>query len=103
MQHLFSKFTRRMASRVNGDCPAANLRDKPLLAILAQSRYVLPYITWNEFTSCRNAYAEMILWRDSFSAKNARSRKISDSRAVELFSFLRANGLTFYSTNKSGS
>jgi len=24
---------------------------------------------WNEFTSCRNAYVEMILWRDSFSAK----------------------------------
>lgn len=24
---------------------------------------------WNEFTSCRNAYAEMILWRDSFLAK----------------------------------
>lgn len=39
MLHLFSGFTRRMASRVNGNCPA-NLHDKPLLAILAQSRYV---------------------------------------------------------------
>jgi len=29
-----------LRARVNGDCPAANLRDKPLLAILAQSRYV---------------------------------------------------------------
>jgi len=69
MQHLFSRFTRRMASRVNGDCPAANLHDKPL-ARNSRSKSLRPlYITWNEFTSCRNAYGEMILWRDSFSAK----------------------------------
>lgn len=38
--HLFSVVARQDGARVNGGYPAANLRDKPLLAILAQSRYV---------------------------------------------------------------
>jgi len=64
--------------------------DKPFLAILAWNRP--PYIMWNEFTSCRNAYAEMILWHDSFSAKTHVLEKSLIPVAAELFSFLFANG-----------
>lgn len=46
----------------------------------------------NEFTSCRNVYAEMILWHDLFSAKTHVLEKFR-LHAAESVSFFRANGV----------
>jgi len=89
-----------MASRVNGDCPAANLRDKPLLAILAQSRYV-------RHTSCGTSllHAVMPTLKWFYGAIHFRPKRTFSKNpwfpcsGVILFSTCKRSGLTFYSTN----
>lgn len=79
---------------------------KSLRTILAPSRYVGHTSRRNEFTSYRNAYAEMILWRDSFSARTHVLEKCPRNGVIlfalpSLFSSARTrSSLTFYSTNR---